>query len=198
NHVAGRAFFRGASGALPPLDSGEAARIGTQNSVLRRYLAGLPEESAAAARLEATEEACRYRRKQCLALLADAITQGPESPELAALLERVYEANSWIRVGGPVTRQLMASVMQIATPDNVERAPTVPLAAAERATRLYRQLFNYAALYRQLFNYAAPFDPAVHIEFWRRCRAPAEQGDRCKIGLREAISLDWREIRAAP
>jgi len=188
NHVAGRAFFRGASGALPPLDSGEAARVGTQNSVLRRYLAGLPEESTAQARLEATEEACRYRRKQCLALLADAITQGPESPELAALLERVYEANSWIRVGGPVTRQLMASVMQIATPDNVERAPTVPLAAAERATRLYRQLFNYAA----------PFDPAVHIEFWRRCRAPAEQGDRCKIGLREAISLDWREIRAAP
>jgi hypothetical protein len=181
NHVAGRAFFRGASGALPPLGLGETARIGTQNSVLRRYLAALPRVDAVSARLAATQEACRYRRSQCLALLAAAIQDDRESPQLAALLESVYAEDSILRVGGAITRQMVDSVMRIAAPDFAERASTVPLAAAEHATYLYRQLFQYSA----------PFDPAVLAEFWRRCRASASQKGRCELGLQEAIALDW-------
>jgi hypothetical protein len=86
-----------------------------------------------------------------------------------------------LRVGGTITPQMVDSVMRIAVPDYAESAPSVPLAAAEHATHLYRKLFQYSA----------PFDPAVLAEFWRRCRAPASQEGRCELGLQEAIALDW-------
>ena len=81
---------------------------------------------------------------------------------------------------------MMESIMRIASPDYVGSTASVPLAVAEHATRLYRQGFQYAA----------PFDPDVLTEFWRRCRAPADQQGRCNLGLQEAMALDWRQSPA--
>jgi hypothetical protein len=188
NHLAGRAFFRGALGDLPLLESGERAGIGTRNSLLRQYLAGLSAEGAKRALSAAIAEACRNRRKQCITLLAELIIRHPDSPDVRALAARVYGSVSRVRVGGRVQPRMVESILRLASPGYIEQTPVVALEVAERATQLYRRFFNYAV----------PFDPDVHIAFWNHCRASGSERGRCEEGLRTARALDWRESEREP
>jgi spermidine synthase len=188
NHLAGRAFFRGAPGDLPKLESGEQAGIGTRNSLLRRYLAGLSAEGAKRALSAAATEACRNRHKQCITLLAELIIRHPDSPDVRALAAGVYDNVSRIRVGGRIQPSMVERILRLASPGYIEQTPVVSLEVAEYATWLYRRFFNYAV----------PFDPDVHLAFWNHCRSSGSERARCKEGLRTAIALDWRESGREP
>jgi len=178
NHLAGEAFFRGAAGRLPQIESGEAAAIGARNSVLRRHLSSLSGEALETARGEAAREACRERKTLCVALLVEWQHAAPDSPELHALRRALREGPGAL-FGGGIDWSVLERLTRITAPARSE-AP-VSHREADEATQLYRWFFQYPA----------PFDPEPLVSIWKRCRAPSGREDLCAGGLARARALEW-------
>jgi spermidine synthase len=176
NHQAGRAFFRGGAGRLPFTGFGAPARVGSRNSLLRRYAArfqeGLPNE----VRSQVVEAVCSERRWQCAALLADWRRRDPDSPALRRLSG---EAAGRRLFGGAVSSRSVAALTRLFPGAGGEGEGVVALREAERANDLFASYYHHAA----------PFDPERLFELWRRCRDDEKASRACADGMREARSV---------
>jgi spermidine synthase len=169
NHVAGRAFFRGAGARLPDIVSGEALAVGERNSLLRQYLRDPAVDGREARRL-ATAEACRLRKGLCMALLVEWHHLEPHAEALRELLAHINEDRG-SRHGGEIRRDVYRQLVRLTAPTG--STAKIPLSRANEAMILYRW-FN---------RYPAPLDPATLISMWERCYGSDAD---CAAGLAQA------------
>jgi predicted membrane-bound spermidine synthase len=160
--LAARGFFVGRRTELPPAVGPAAAEAGIRNSLLRAWIArqgGLLPDT----RKALVGELCPDRPRECASALAHWYHEEPESPELAAELQRFEQQVSRPRVerlallhgGGP------SSAL---TPDEARQW------TESFATGYYHGL---------------PFEQSTLDAIWRRCRGPecwtAEQESRAAL-----------------
>jgi spermidine synthase len=153
SHRAARAFYVGAGADLPVTAQLEAARVGTRNSLLRRYAERhggiLPDED----RREVVAQVCRSRPIECATLLAE---WQHEAPGSAALVEALEGSQRTLEAGELETSpEELASLF--ASGDDGSFAPGP--AEAKRATELFTRFYHHAAPFRR---------DALHA-IWARC-----------------------------
>jgi len=171
-YQAARAFFCGEVAHLPFTGFGRAARLGTQNSLLRKF-----------GREATTEELfaglCGQRELDCVALLARWMRANPDAPANAQFVRR---ANQRLRAyGGGFTLETVRSVSRLfRLADEPASEPlAVPLASVQRATRQYIRFYSHAV----------PFSPRALLDLWQNCRAPDDQPGECAAGMADARRL---------
>ncbi len=169
SHVAGRGFFVGRQGKLPFLGYGEPARIGLENSLLRRRLERFPGPVPQSVQARIVRHSCGTLLASCEALLAEWLRDRPQQPLPA-----------WVREI-PRSQQRLATARRLRpllepSADGSD-GPLRPAAALER-TRLF--LEHSTAL--------APFVPAALVGVWQRCGGPGAEGP-CRRGLELAQRL---------
>jgi spermidine synthase len=166
-HTAARAFFVGGTGQLPLSMSADVARIGAENSLVRRYAAakgGLTETE----RRGLVAETCRLRQRECVALLAQWHVDNPDSKELSALEEKIRQHPDFGR--------------------------KIPLAAVEPLTHLYgapretengdsvELAENTVDMFARYYHHAAPFSRVALLEAFDSCeKDPAKAKDCAKV-----------------
>jgi spermidine synthase len=161
SHRAARAFFRGELASLPRFLKPPHTSVAAQNSLMRRWVrsGGASAEEALAA---ATRETCRFdRREECATLFARWQRDHPDSPRLAAALERARRRQS-----GKNPQLRPKALARLATLFGGKLAPLDGQKAMVRANQV-------AGLYVQNYVHAAPFDRSVLSAAWEACRAPA-------------------------
>jgi spermidine synthase len=166
---AGRGFFVGHQASLPFTGSGDAAEIGADHSLLRRYLDGLQGDALDAAWREVAERACSHELPGCGALAASwALTPGGSeaSQELLAWLEQER---------GPLFVRRLTALLG----GSLQEGGRVRAETAQQVDELYRT--EYA--------HSAPFDPGALLQFWNRCGLDPPGLEQCRPGLREAKRL---------
>ncbi len=149
SHRAARAFFTGQKASLPPTAGEAAAEIGARNSLWRAWTerqGGLTPE------LHGTlvEELCPGNARLCLTALARWRHDEPDSPELAAALERF---------GGRFQPRQLAALAALYDEG-------LPGAVTPAQARAATENFGYH------YHHAVPFDRAALDATWRRCRKP--------------------------
>jgi hypothetical protein len=154
SHQAARAFFAGAGADLPVTAQLEAARIGTQNSLLRRYSQRhggvLPEED----RRDVVIQVCRSRPVECATLLAQWHHEAPGSGMLAKAIEKrqsVFEED-----GVETTPEELAALFAAGSDGRLAASGH---AEAQRATGLFTHYYHHAA----------PFQREALHTIWARC-----------------------------
>jgi spermidine synthase len=176
SHVAGRAFFRGGTGRLPFTGYGEAARIGRQNSLLRRYFEHWQGDVPAEVRASAIREVCRQRSTSCATLLADWQRQTPDSPELAELTR---EATRQVAFPGPLDPQVISKLAVLFGGDSPTAQDSIPISAARQATQRYTRFYHHAT----------PFSADGLLRIWSRCAPDPKTPRSCAQGTRRAQAL---------
>jgi SAM-dependent methyltransferase len=169
-HAAGRAFFRGRTGALPFTGLGEAARVGERNSLLRRYLDRFGGQVPDEVRGELVAEACSHRKDQCAVLLADGQRANPAAPALRRLVSDGLRSDRGI--ADRVDPAILPHVGALLPAGPVSESGDVTLDFAERATLLYARSYYHAV----------PFAPRALVDLWSRCRPL----DACRPHLERA------------
>ena len=109
SHEAGIAFFGGAAGMLPYSGEGKGAEVGRRNSLVARYQDRAGGDLPDADRALIAGELCRNRALECTALLGDWMRRRPDSPVLAAVIQKAVERGSTF-FGGPVNPDLVPVV----------------------------------------------------------------------------------------
>ncbi len=177
NHEAGRAFFRGSLGTLPFTGGAEAAAIGREQSLVRRFAerhaADLPEDF----RGRVADEACRQRVWQCAALLASWFHDDPDDEMLARQLAQLRRRSPIL--GRPLARQTAEQLSFLFDAERLPEDNDYGPELAEKATRAYQQFYHHGA----------PFDPQALLAYWQRCRGTAAEAERCRAGLVRARAL---------
>ncbi len=168
--LAARAFFRGLSAGLPFTGYGEAARIGAENSLLRRHLAAADPALQSKRRAEVAAEACVHRRTPCGAWLGNWQGREPASPALAALREAATKGIR--RFGGPVDASIPGEMAALLGPTEEDADSAVPLQLAIRRTQLYQRFYQHALA----------FDEERLLDNWRNCQHP-EDPAACARGM---------------
>ena len=162
---AGRAFFRGETAGLPFSGWGEAAQVGTRNSLLRRYLdreGELPE----ATWHELVSHACgEVALTSCGALLANWVQRTPTPEKARRLAQQRGLQLPWLHY--------------FATGEGRITEKTVTPRPALSATNLYQ--FAYL--------HALPFRSDSLLRLWKRCRTDSLAPEACRAGLRLAQSV---------
>ncbi len=176
SYRAGRAFFRGGWTDLPFTGQAEAARVGAQNSLVRRYAAGLEPSRSDGFHADLVTEACNHRARLCAALTADWGLRHPDSARLEALRRKRRQAAAVAAGLDEEGERVLAALLS-----RQPRSGSSPVAAAqaERATEVFRGFYRHAV----------PFDPARLLELWEKCEPPADQPDACRLGLERARAL---------
>jgi spermidine synthase len=167
---AGRAFVVGGSGWLPFAGFGEAARVGAEHSLLRRYLARFAGDVPEPLRARFTGEACRKQVPECAALATAWYRAAPSSPALARFLADLPGGE------GPLLARELSWFLEPAPPASAPRIrPRLALEATQR-------FFDYYA-------HSTPFDPARLLGFWQRCGRTPPGIENCARGLHHAERL---------
>jgi hypothetical protein len=181
NHRAGRAFFGGESSEIPFTGYGEAARLGAKNSLLRHYTESQGGTLPDNVRAEVILEACETHHWRCQSLVAEWMSEDPDSRRFPRLLDRIQ---SWARVGlwtdmdGTPAQdhdlRTMASFFRESR-SGLGDDEFVSLDEAKRATELYQRFYHHAA----------PFPKQGLINLWTNCRDQARDTASCErqIGL---------------
>jgi hypothetical protein len=161
--LAARAFFRGDRASLPIFVQAAPARVGRENSLVRRWVAGHGGRADDAWWEDVVAETCEFNVLACATLLADWHVRSPESPELAARLERHLKLGS-----SPGNRAVFDVLVQLFRGDD---GSTVPTTANEA--------MDASKLFATYYHHAAPFDRSSLWSLWRRCA----EGAACAEGL---------------
>jgi hypothetical protein len=172
---AGRGFFRGATGALPFTGMGEEARIGSANSLLRRYTQLTGGRLSEAQRAEVVSHVCASRPFKCATFLAQWLVEYPSSEAASKALKRE-------RIEHPSYAKLLAfpslRLLRLLFADDGQTHP-IPLAEARRASRAFASFYSHNA----------PFPADGLVRIWRRCQAGSGRDADCREGLRIAEAL---------
>jgi spermidine synthase len=164
SHRAARAFFAGKNSRLPPTLHGEAARLGAENSLVRRYAARSGGRLPEAFRAQVVDEACHLDGPRCATLFAQWQYENPGSSELPRLLARM--------------RRFPAVADQL-SPDRLAKltwlfdAGTLPDAPYD-----YKSAARGSRLFVDHYHHAAPFDGQALAAIWSHCSGD----DRCQNG----------------
>jgi spermidine synthase len=172
-YLAARAYFSGASARLPFTGSGAAARIGAERAMFRQLLAR--ERSAPAReRLYASyaKETCRHREHVCLAALAAATAEFPDSQAIQRIAARA--ARRAPRFGPPISQAALRDAAALGSLALQTHASTSP----QRGRHLNR-------VYAHAYHHAMPFSPDTLRAHWARC----DGAEACAAGRREAEAM---------
>ena len=157
---AGHAFFVGDTAPIPFTGWGEARETGRRNALLHRLALREGGRLSEADRLEAVRAACLRRADQCPALVSRWMSESPESPGLAELLEeRAQEASPLIqRIPDTLVEDLV----------HLQGASDAPASGIDSlsADDIALASLQYTAYY----YHAAPFDEAALRALWQKCR----------------------------
>lgn len=174
SHAAAQAFFAAEMARLPTTNRGAGAIAGAENSLVRRYLAGLPEAGRAVALEAITRETCDHYVPLCLSLLARWRHDEPDSPDLARLLVEVRDKNPTLV--SSYSEANLQKLSQLFTPAGITGVPS----SFESATWAL-------GLFDRFYHHAAPFDSRGVFNAWRRCRIDPRCGSELprirQIGL---------------
>ena len=165
--LAAEAFFYGRTGWLPFAGFGGAGEKAAANSLLRRHLEEAQGEERLSRTADAAREACRYRLRSCVPLLAEWQRLSPDRIGFDALVDENEQL-----FGGVMDPALVADVAELiagGSERSVHDATT--LAYAQRET----------ARYMRYYHPAVDFAPERLLEIWRRCEHAEEPG-RCETG----------------
>jgi SAM-dependent methyltransferase len=164
SHQAARAFFRGRTATLPRFATLAGARVGWQNSLLRRYSGGSPREPLPEPVLAAaTGETCRRtQHAACATLLARGKRDYPESARLGASLERWRS-----KAPSMLKNESLTEIGVLFGGGRIDDLPgDTPLDRARQSSMLFLQHYHHAT----------PFDRRVLRVLWNRCTAePCEE-----------------------
>jgi hypothetical protein len=164
SHRAARAFFAGKHSRLPPTLHGEAARLGAQNSLLRRYATRLGGRLPDPIRAQVVSEVCRLDGPRCATLFAQWRYEAPESQELPRLLARVRRSPA---VADQLSPDRLAKLTWLFDAGTL---PDVPYD--------YKSAARGSRLFMDHYHHAAPFDGHALAAIWSRCSGD----DRCQDG----------------
>lgn len=174
SHRAARAFFTRATARLPVLLRPEAAALGRDRSLLRRFAersGGSLDETAWA---EVTREICADRFEECATLLAAWSAQRPGSAArdevMAGIAAKDPDRDRGVR---KILREL---VLLYTGPSAGE-----PVALA--------QVLDATALYRRYSLHAMPFPRSALDALWSQCRDPDGNAGACERN--HARAVEW-------
>ncbi|MCH7644240.1 MAG: fused MFS/spermidine synthase [Myxococcales bacterium] len=156
--LAARAFLTGNNTTLPKFPTPEGAEVGTQNSLLRRYVGEkgpLPEEISEAA----VRVTCALQLVECTTLLADWRRVDPRSEALNALIE---EFRSHPALAGLVAREKLAAL------ERLFGGRTLITLEGPRSLARAKRL---SGLYLTYYHHAVPFDREMLRVAWGNCSA---------------------------
>jgi spermidine synthase len=170
NFEAGRAFFVGDHGDLPFTGYGEAAELGTENSLLRRYLDRNDGRDPEVIRAEIASHACYQDLPGCGALAALWAESASNTDAYRSFV------GSMAQLRGPLFVRRMVALRDSGTVKSDRRI--LPKLAVD-LTRLF--INEYA--------HAAPLDPAALLGFWERCGINPAGVGLCRPGLDAAKRL---------
>jgi hypothetical protein len=157
SHRAARAFFLGRNARLPKFATRAGARVGGQNSLLRRYAGGAPQEPLPEPVLAAaTRETCQRRQQAaCATLFARWKRDYPESARLGAALDEWQSKAPLV-----LTDETLAEIGVLFGGGKIDDLPgDTPLPRARQASTRFLQHYHHAV----------PFDRRVLRVLWNRC-----------------------------
>ncbi|MEE8581851.1 MAG: fused MFS/spermidine synthase, partial [Myxococcota bacterium] len=176
NYHAARAFFRGAVARLPFTGYGEPARIGAENSLLRRYAARfagrLPDEVHA----KLVDEVCKHRSDLCATTLAYWQLQRPDSARLRRFQDKLVRNR---REPDPFDRDSLQILVALLAEKQVSGSGGISPERAARATDFFERFYFHATA----------FESNRLRELWKACEAPADRPDACQPGIEGAEAL---------
>ena len=178
NDMAGRAFFRGGVGRLPFSGFGEAAQIGAQNSLVRRYSLRFPNGLPDQEWKELFREACKVQFPQCLSLLAARAETHPDSESYTEVHDLFVK-----RMPDETAKQISLARRLSAT-RSLPPGDLVSMTEAKALTESFRDFYLHAS----------PMSGDRLVEAWRSCR---EKKIQCERGLAKAELL-LEEGRSLP
>lgn len=167
SHRAARAFFLGETAAVPRFADPATAKLGFQNSLLRRHSGR--ERRALTERVlgSAARETCRRRRAaECATLLAKWRRTHPASEQLSELLTE-------LRTEWPETKEIensnLGGLSRLFGPGQLRKLDDQ--SALARALQISTMFADY-------YHYAIPFDRRILKTAWRLC--PSTDCDRAR------------------
>jgi predicted membrane-bound spermidine synthase len=171
SHTAARAFFVGNSGRLPVSVNAPVARIGAENSLIRRFAKGKGGLTDAERR-GLVAETCRLRSNECVALLAQWHVEDPGSSELAALEKKIREHPDFSR---QVPLRAVNSLTHFyGKPDGARDGDGVSFAKQD------------ANRFVSYYHHAAPFQRSALRDAFRGCENDPEKAEECVRSRKEA------------
>jgi hypothetical protein len=169
SHMAARAFFRGEMAMLPKLMDPASARVGSRNSLLRRYAAGsdgsLPESVVEDAALETCH---RFRAFECATLLAYWRSN-------YGAAERINIVRNELRKKPQIPKGILSERILVSLEVLDGGRPLRPLDESKSMARAYR----ISKMFRQYYHHAVPFDRGVLQAAWDDC-----DGESCEQARR--------------
>jgi spermidine synthase len=180
SHYAARAFFRGGWAAVPKFVKPRSARIGVQNSLLRRAVereGRIPEEAFE----PITREFCRISfAADCATLFARWRHDYPDSPRLPSALAwaRNLPTERGPRSANKSGVELLLADAKLAALERLFGGGDA--STAHGPAHAQKLTMNYLRHY----NYALPFDRGVLEDAWARCTTPP-----CSAALRKAEEM---------
>lgn len=175
NFLAGRAFYRGLGSTLPFSGARAPAAVGARHSLLRRLADRSGGKLRDPDRSAALAEACKYRARLCAALVAEWMSESPNSPAARSALRNATGLQRR-RFGGAVDADTVRSLTPLFAAAEKGDGQISPAAATRMTDR-----------YRSYYQHAAPFDAQRLLEAWGRCRSPGSRA--CEAGRRRAAEL---------
>lgn len=164
SHRAARAFFAGKHSRLPPTLHREAARLGAQNSLVRRYAERFGGRLPDPVRAQVVSEVCHLDGPRCATLFAQWRYEAPGSPELPRLLARMRHSPA---VADQLSPDRLAKLTWLFDAGTL---PDVPYD--------YKSAARGSRLFVDHYHHAAPFDGRALAVIWSRCSGD----DRCQNG----------------
>jgi hypothetical protein len=182
SYLAARAFFSGGQATLPFTGAPAPARVGRENSLVRRWAARLGGELAPEDRKAFVAETCKQRPLECATLLADWAREQPASPLRERFVERVRERAAVARGDALTAMARLAPLFDAGPLDGVGDAASDSRAALRRAHQATRD-------YKLYYHHAAPFEPRSLLALWDQCAALDRDGKACRDGRGRAERL---------
>jgi hypothetical protein len=161
--VAAGAYCRGARASLPVYVQPAPARVGREHSLVRRWVAAHGDRADDAWWEDLVAETCEFNVLACATLLADWHVRRPDSPALAARLERHLQLTT-----SPGNRAVFEVLGRLFRGDDGSTAPTTA-----------QEAMDASKLFATYYHHATPFDRASLWSLWRRCA----DGAACTEGL---------------
>jgi spermidine synthase len=167
SHRAASSFFRGKSAHLPVTALPAAARVGAENSLLRRYAAHHGGALSLSERAAVLKTVCELHRPDCVTLLTAWEEDEPDRSARAGLRGTATRALAALPAGAEARIQRL-----LGRGDDPPGA--VPADEIERDTSVFVNFYTHAA----------PFDRTVLASRWARCEDPDAR--RCPRGRETA------------
>jgi spermidine synthase len=155
-YAAARAFFAGLAPLLPTTAHLEPARVGFENSLLRRHIDGLEGGLTDPVRARILRETCRYRLTECYTLLARWRHSVPHSRSRERLIAELRREGILPAEWDPALVETLAALYDETPPP---RDSGVPVQLAVDTAK-------YFAVY---FHHAAPFSRRPLFAAWAGC-----------------------------